>query len=620
MNLLIFAIILSILSLSISLLCNRRFEETLAPTSFIVIFVLYCFGLINQLMLGVYFIYLIVLCAAIFLLYRIMTKNFSFTVITIGYVVFVILLLFLWWSHRTRLLSIWDEFSHWGLVPKNYFNLNSFYPNMQSTIAFPGYPPAIALFQFFALKIGNTFTENILYQSLAILNFSMLLPLLKTKSWKDWKTLLPICITIFVLPIIFFSDFYDSIYIDATLGISFFYVLHSSLSEKKYDWFYYASLFLSIAFLILAKSSGVGLTIIALVILLSFHYFNKKTTRTQILTISIVSIVAILFAKYSWDVFLKLTNTNIAWEGINNLNLPSIINFITGNGLPYQNLTFQYFLNALFTWPINLPILPLSYFAYIVIFLLLSFLLYYFSDSTLRKQIKHVSISLIIGSLLYQLSLLILYLFTYSEYEAVNLASYGRYTASFLLGMYFVLLSYYVIHTKKTLWVFLATATILSAITFNKLLDITLRAPAICGGIQEFRDSYQGIEEAKKVLDPETDKVYFLSVYDYGFDFVIARFLFTPISVAQDIPWSLGTTYDSADVWTQDISVEELETLLQEQKVTFLYIHDYSLDFWAKYHLMFENPFNIKVNQLYQVFYQEDYIIFIEYHYPHTSK
>jgi len=619
MNLLILSSLLFILSLSISQLCNRCFEETLAPTCFIIIFVLYCFGLINQLIVGIYFIYFIVLCAVVFLLYKIIKREFSLSSITIGHVVFAVFILFIWWSHRTRLLSIWDEFSHWGLVPKNYFNLNSFYPHSQSTISFPGYPPGIALFQYFALKLGNAFTENMLYRSLAILNFSMLLPLLKTKSWKDWKSLLPIGIAIFVLPIIFFNDFYDSIYIDATLGITFFYILHTSLSEKKYDLYYHINLFLSIVFLILAKSSGVGLVVITLVILVGFQLLEKRTKK-QLITITVISIVAILFAKYSWDIFLSLTNTSVAWEGINNLNLQNIVKFLTGAGLPYQNLTFQYFLIALFTWPINLPILPLSYFAYLVIFLLLSLLLYYFSDSSLRKQITYISTSSVIGSLLYQLSLLVLYLFTYSEYEAVNLASYGRYTATFLLGMYFILLSYYIIYTKRTLLLFSITAALLCSITFHKLLDITLYAPAICGGIQEFRESYQGIEEAKKTLNPATDKVYFLSVYDYGFDFVIAKFLFTPVTIAKDIPWSVGTTYDPADVWTKDISVEELEILLQQQNVNFLYIRNYSLDFWAQYHLMFENPDDIKTNQLYQIVYQDDYVIFIEYQYPHTSE
>ena len=618
MTLLLLVIILSIIALACCEIFHRRFEECLALACFFIIFTLYVFGLFDFLLLGFYCLLIVSGVSAAFLLSVFIRKKKIQSLTAPGIVIFLAFTVFLWWTHRTRVLIDWDEFSHWGLVSKNYFYFNTLHKTNLVTTLYPGYPPAVPLFQLFSLKLSGTFTENTLYRSLNILNFAMLLPIIKTFSWKNWKPLLLSCVLLFVTPLCFYEDFYTSIYVDGVLGVSFFYVIYSFLTEEKYDYFYYISLFLGIFFLVLVKSPGAGLAVMAILFQVFFAFSKKEKAKTKRNRIGlVVTIFAFLFGKYSWDIFLSLTNTPIAWETINQLSFSNFFAFLSGNGMAFQYTTLNYFIIALFTYIIAPSFLPISYFGYIMIFIVASAFLFYLLNDKQRKAFRKAILSLIIFSIVYQFSLLVLYLFTYSEHEAINLASFTRYTATHLLGMFLILLAYYINHgltSKKLQLVGVGIATILLFFNWNPLMNITFRAPGICGGDIEFRKKYQGVEKIQRYLDPNKDKVYFVSIHDSGYDIVVTRYLLTPISTVP-IPWSIGEPYEY-DIWTIDFTVEELVGALELYEATHLYILYYNDSFANKYGALFEKPDQILNNQLYQIVYKEGYVVFVEVYIP----
>ena len=617
MILLSLIVILLIIALTASEFFKRRFEECLAPSCFLIIFILYCFGLVDLLALGFYFILIVCFACLFYFVYTLYKKRKFVHLLTPGIITFFLFIVFLWWTHRTRILMQWDEFSHWGLVVKNIYIFDSFHYSDSVTTLFPGYPPAVSLFQYFALKLGTAFTENTLYRCFAILNFSMLLPIMKKYSWKDWKSISLIGSIMFLLPLCFFRDFYHSIYVDGLLGVTFFYVVSLSLYEQKHDLFYYLCLFLSISFLVLAKSSGAGIAVIALLIQLCFILSEKEALIKKKKCFGFfITLLALIFAKYSWDIFLQFTNTPIAWESISSLSLENLIAFFKQAGLPYQYKTLEYFFIALFTYTINDASIHLSYFGYLLVFIALVLLLLRFLDKAHRRKLGHLAIILVIGAIVYQLSLLVLYLFTYSEHEAVNLASFTRYSSTYLLGMFLIFISYF-IHSSNNKKMHLPSAITLVILLFfniNTLINITIKAPAICGGDLEFREQYKYLEKIKINLNPEQDKVYFISMHDSGYDIAIARYLLTPIHVVK-IPWSIGEA-QKEDIWTVDFSIEELTESLIFSEATHLYIHNYNDSFAIKYSALFEKANEIKTEQLYQIYYQDGYIVFIEVNLP----
>lgn len=167
-----------------------------------------------------------------------------------------------------------------------------------------------------------------------------------------------------------------------------------------------------------------------------------------------------------------------------------------------------------------------------------------------------------LGAAAYILLLLILYLERFSDYEALQLASFERYLGTYLLS-----------------WSVLCGTLILTAVSYGirkpwglPLLLIALLAcyPLLfriefeLGTDAQYRMIHVELprrqvrrlaDQAKQFLKP-AETVYFIKQADTGFGIYAFQFEMYE-NPTQAVCWSLGKPYSAADIWTCDASLEE---------------------------------------------------------------
>lgn len=328
MALIIFYLLILSISLFISIEFNKKIEKTFIISIMSIIFTTYLFGLIGILQYGVYFIFLISFLMLICNLYMIIKDKSKLYINIKGIAIFTILYLLIIIINNGRMVHVWDEFSHWGDVVKWMFDSNDFSTNPNSLCLFKSYPPAVSLFQYFFVRIQNSFNESYLYISYQLIAVSLFLPFLtKIKTNKNLFISLMICL---LVPTIFFNQFYDSIYIDGILGLFAGYVILIQIMEKDYDKFFIVNTCLSLFVITLIKDVGIFFAILSSIILILNLYFKQKNIKMlfknkKYLYIVLFALVSIFIAKMSWNVNISLRNAQVVFE--NNINLKSFFHY-----------------------------------------------------------------------------------------------------------------------------------------------------------------------------------------------------------------------------------------------------------------------------------------------------
>ncbi|MGL4372837.1 MAG: hypothetical protein ACRCS6_03575 [Turicibacter sp.] len=396
MYLIVFALLLISISGSLSHLFKRQFEETLPVTLMIIIMIMYVFSIFFSLQMGYYAVLTLgVLCFAFSGYYLIKDKKiFLKNIVTPGFMAFCLLIVFVWWAHRGRVISLWDEFSHWGLTVKNMFELNVLGNHDLATTTFKSYPPAIALLQYVMQRLTGVFIEGNLYRAMNIFSISLLLPLFKLVKWSDFKKIGYVLFIILVIPLTFYYEFYHTIYVDAILGVLFGYTLVTYFNNKI-GKFNLLSVTLGLAVLTLTKDSGFGLAVIAMLVigcdallfnrveLIQFCKKNKLANKLMV----ILPVVSLIFAKYSWSIYLKVTNTSDYWDN-GGINMSNILSLYSDSLPGYRKETILNFFNALFTDKLTGFMVDITFVGMIVILIILSVILVALCKDNQKRRIK----------------------------------------------------------------------------------------------------------------------------------------------------------------------------------------------------------------------------------------
>ncbi len=571
---------------------KRKYEETLIVWIFSIVFILYIFGLINLLKYGVYFILLI---SIIMLLNNITifikskdkikeTKNFLSPAMIIFFASYIVLC----FMHNGRLLIGWDEFSHWGDSVKVMFNINDFITSPLSDSTFKRYPPSMALFQYFVQILNGSFCEGLLFLCYQIIGVALFLPIFKNLEWKNFSSIITAVFFIIIIPLIFFEDYYTTIYIDAMLGITFGILLIYILDIKKFDSFETLKICLGVSFLVNLKEIGVYLAFIIVVCLLVQLLIKNKNNRSLKKYIPLfLTILSVIFTKLSWNMELHINN--IYNESLSGFSLKNLFDIIIGKDISYKQIVTTNFFNAIFNNTLVYNFIDLSMMKIIIILLFLT--VYY-----VKKDKKYGLNFLIvfIGLIIYLFGLLILYYFHFSEYEATNIASYARYASIYLAGyLVFLALYYYLINNKKNI-LFLSIILLFYA-PFNNL---TYNQKKVS---YEEREKYMiDVSYINRHLN-KNDKLYIISQKDTGYDYLILRYDLRPIVTAQFSSWSLGKPYYDGDIWTKDIMPNEFINMLIKGDVDYIYCYNCDEQFKNTYESIFENKEDISTGNLYKV-------------------
>ena len=304
-----------------------------------------------------------------------------------------------------------------------FFIIFGNFGNINIPVLFPGYPPATGVFHSFFMFLENKFVEGYMYMSMNLLCLSLIMPIFNKLSNKISITSLLIMAIGICVPMNMFND----IYVDIFLGLIMAYIVYTYFLSDKIDSLLIVNLSLASLVLCATKEAGLGICLIALIIiaidLLCFRrndlkeYLKKKINWL----ILMLPIIAILFAKISWTIYKNIYNLNPAWS-TSAITFYGIVNYLFNANSFQKTVTYRFF-EALIGSSIIITFVAI-----------LCFTLYLstgFKTKNYKRDLTN-AFSILCGFIIYAISLLILYIFTYSHHEALKLASYNRYFSTYL--------------------------------------------------------------------------------------------------------------------------------------------------------------------------------------------
>lgn len=594
---------------------DYSFADTLPITTSAIALSLFVFGLLGCLEYGVYFILISVLLIY-FLCLVFCIRNGSFTYVFSSLfspqlLFFIILLFALLYLNYGRNVYHWDELSHWALVVKSmsYYDALGTFP--EAGVVFKSYPPIMALFQYFFIKIfqytGTAgFPEWVLYLSYQTFALSFVFPLLAACKWKNFLRSLIFFITACLIPLIFFDNCYHALYIDPFLGIvgscAWFALLTKKPSPLNDVYIYICA-----AVLVLAKDVGLVLAIFLATGYTVTRWFecasstNPRSIRRSILS-ALLAALSVVVPKFIWS--RHLSGMNVVRSFSNVVDFRVLFDVLSGKDNSYRHDVLLNYINAWSTehlvigeFEINLSYGAL--FFSLGIFLFAAVLV--FGKKHLNNRVAGgiLASTVLAQHIAYIIGLCVIYMFKFSEYEAVRLASFGRYINIIFLFdlMLFVLL----------LGIFLSNLSLKAILA----LFITVSALSPLGTIKGLINGWEKYlsyeysithDTCSKIvlseMSPE-DKVYVVSQEDTGYDYQFFKYKFFP-QMPEEQKYSLGPAFYEGDIWSVDISAEQWQQNLLDE-FDYVFIYQENEYFSEVYGHLFEEPEKIRMHSLFRV-------------------
>ena len=246
-------------------------------------------------------------------------------------------------------------------------------------------------------------------------------------------------------------------------------------------------------------------------------------------------------------------------------------------------------------------------------FYLISFL----CNSIKNKKYFLVITVFYIGWLLYLLIMLILYMFKFTEIEALRLASWLRYMniyANSALTLMNLIIIYSCARTKNKIFAvcymilifFIGYPRFNYAINNNELLIKESQKTRL-----QYRDAENLVKEN---LKGEKHKIQFIIQNTIGYDLYLLKYSLK--EYLSEIPgyfyiWSIGKQYSPEDVWTNPYYDEDHWKEMLMQNFDYVLLVKVDEQFIEQYDNLFENK-NINNNQLYKVDVKKEKLILVD--------
>jgi len=617
-------IVFLLLICSGSVYCAARnqhgFEEALPITAISIVFVVFVFGVCGVLAAGVV-VCLILACLLYALsIYHLIRKRqfkgFFRAAVTPGSIVFFILFLAFSYLHHGRMACQWDEFSHWTDIVKVMTTLDDFGTNALSQSAFQSYPPGMPVFQYILQKLtlwlqpGSPFSEWRVYAAYQVLCLLPLIPIFKMCSFRRPLHLLLTCAALFLTPLLFFGELYNSVYIDPFIGLVSGAGLVLVLISEKKNWLYHGLIWSYCAILVLAKDVGMlfaTFLMAAYGIDLFLHkdlHGNPGSLRRK-LWLCAGALLACALPKLLWSLELSLSDVGTSFSG--KIDFSVLINVILGNDSTYRDTVLNNYVYPQFDDRITLGHTTITVSYYVFFFLLVIGLLLLTKQFRKRNPERASAAAAVTGTtiaqlLVYIIGLLAIYLFKFSQREALNLAGMPRYLNMVYLSAWIVAVVLLCYATRHWLYGITAQACILCALlaisparNAVRFIDGTNNETSV-----SIRAKYQPLEAKIHQFCDGDDRIFFRSQDDNGFDYWVSRFNARPNTFNPNFTWGIGETEYMNGMYAIPKTPEQWQ---QELLEGYDYVALYKLNgyFWEHYASLFENPEDIGPNCLYRV-------------------
>ncbi|WP_061249393.1 hypothetical protein [Leptospira alstonii] len=583
------------------------------------IFILFCSGFFDLLLPVVWCLNGLGVCLGIISLYTARNRlaELLTPLLEPGPVIFFLFACFFYIKLSQALFEGFDEFTHWGFAAREMFFQDSF-TTADSALLLKSYPPGTALFQYWLTKsIG--WSEGNAYWAQSLLILSGAVVFLERMTWRQWIRILVTLGVVFLLVFIFGYGL-KSLYVDNVLGLLCGASIVSCFRSETSGSVTIARILPTLFILPLVKAVGLMLGIFAAIILICDQILKGKNivpVGSQIKqkfifgVFCILALVAPIASAQTWGWYVKKSGYNVIFktsfsfsqikksfssDGASERDKETIANFGKTFGTKRINSesVFQRFSQRL-----SYRLTPSKSF-FFFIFLSIGAVL---AESRRRDRWRAVIglTFMFTCFVMYTFGLLLMYLYSFGDYEGPRLASFERYMGIIFLAWAIVI------------WGFLLQAAdqekkyysyILKGIAFVCVLSLS---PARAAGFVFLSPQPLPIRtEIRSLLSGVTSniendkKVYIVWQNTTGFEpWILAYELLPRITSTRSMGWSLGRPYYPGDIWTADWTLQEWSDRLASYD--FVLLASVDSRFWERYLPLFRVTSNIKNEKLFRV-------------------
>ena len=597
MEYIIFFIVVIINSIFITIKLKNRIEINIPISIMSMIIIVYVFGLFNKLVYGVLLLAIISGINFIYDIYYLIKYRKEIEIkkvfITPGIVIYILLGIIFIIFNKGIVFREYDEFSHWGLIVKNMFEFGNFGTD-NTIIQYSEYPPFIPIFQYILLMIKNVYSEDTIIIGLNLLYISFCIPLFKNIKWDKSliKTIIIIPI-ILLIPVLFYMDFYTTLFIDGLLGVLFAYTICSWFMQKGKER--YIATVLGLIALILTKSVGIVFALcVALIILISEIFSKNENRKKDIINIIILTLLT-LSVYATWQIKIKVDNAQEKWN-VSEVNITNIVKVIKGEGEYYQKTTIKKFIDEVFLNDGSITFLNMNVIKLLIFFIAIDIGIYILlRNNERRKQLIIISISLLLFWIIYIISILLIYLFIFTPEEAMILACFSRYVSTIPLAMILIDIAFLIENYKKSKWkikyILLTLCVLLTCVPTYEFNRNYIQNNKNKQERLYYRVQYQGISKYNNSMSLK-DKVYYISNFVDEREIIIVKYEFLPFKIANENP-------------KLTITKEEFVEKLKTENYTHVYIRKSDRILEGEFKDLFING-EIKDNTMYQIIQNED--------------
>ena len=595
-------IIILINATMLKILLKNKIEENIPIAVIGIILITYIFGLFDKLKIGIIITNAITIVNFIMIIYYYIKKknkiNIKKDIITPGVIVYSVLWILFILFNKGRVFVEYDEFSHWGLIVKNMYETGSY--GIGNIIEYSEYPPFVSIFQYILLMLKRTYSEDTIIIGLNILYLTFLIPLLKNIRWdKSLKKLIIYIPLILIIPIIFYENFYTTLFIDGFLACILSYIVYNWFNKK--DIACKISIVLGSVALILSKSICIGYIIALFIMFIIDGLINSKDKKTRNNSIKFVLVVIIVTATFcaTWNIKLNVNDATIKWntEGI---SFQRVKDVLEGNGEYYQKVTIKKYLNELFIGRGAFASRNLNVINLLMLLIFFDIFVYnHLKEKESKKTYLIISIMLLITWSISIAILLIIYLFIFTPQEAMILACYERYLSVIPLAItlfnIFVLKENYEERELKATYICMIIAILIAFVPMDVIDKTYIKNNENKKENIEYRQKYSEILKYKNKIDKDS-KVYYISNLVGNKDITIVKYEFLPFKIGNN---------NSKLTMTK----EEFEKELKEKNYEYVYISTTDRFLEKDFSSLFENE-KIEEGTMYKILDKDGKILF----------
>lgn len=535
----IFSILITFATM-LSITFKKRIEETMPISTVGIILIIFLAGLLDNLKIGAIIVQILTIIQLIFILITVLKKDKNGIkeilgrILTPGLLIYTLLFIVNVIINKGRIFEDYDEFNHWAVIIKNMFIYNTYGTNPETIVRFNEYPPFTAVFQYLFLAVQKVYSEDTVIIAQNVLYLSIIIPITKKIKWNKsaLKILTAIPLIVF-MPMILYKNFFLNILVDGILGIMFAYTIYSAYEDDS-PIFKTLKILAGTIMLCLTKTSGLGLAVLALIIILIKIIIDRKKDKSKFKSsIKYLIVICVITAILTSMWYIKVNNAQKRWNFSNYVNAEEgrqnssdILKSFTMSVFMRQDITTK-----------QLTVLAVT--------VLLIGLQIYSIKKVKNKSFTYYAIAMLVSIPIYLISLAITYMTIFENIEGTMLTCFDRYTSTILLAtLCFNAFAMFDIKTKFSIELIVIASIIITLMPIDNIYTQYIRGKNYVKTSNTNRDIYTKIEKYKDKLDAN-DKILYMAGDKANIEYLKAmnEYVMMPVKIQNMI----SGNYESAE-------------------------------------------------------------------------